>query len=249
MTNIFFFKTNRAAACALLAVAFFASFSEIANAQATSTALASIKPASFTSISRSSATVGAIDVEGKSDPRTTVNLELISDEQGPVMRSQTTANEAGEWRVTVGDASFPNGAYTLRAIVQDSRGLLGPVTEVRGYKVQASPLLSIGGIDFGWLDAFLLLLLLTFFLLAFGGWYYEHNKRKHEEHTLMTERDMNAMSYSLLSEVDRLDHLIKESKTMDPHVAAEAEYILKNQHATLEKMQGYLSASVEKARN
>src|SRR3989344_4239565 len=247
----------RSAMCAVLMPALFFSFSEIAGAQAMSAtntpvptqALAQIRAASFPSISRSTQTVGAIDVEGKSDPRTSVNLEFISDEAGPVMRSQTTANEACQWKVTVGDSSFPDGAYTLRAIVQDPKGLLGPVTEVRGYKVQPQPLLSIGGLDFGWLDAFLLLLLLTFLLIAFGSWYYEHSKRRHEEHTLMTERDMNAMSYVLLQEVDRLDHPIRDSKTMDPHVAAEAEYILKNQQATLQKMQGYLSASVEKVRS
>lgn len=233
----------------VLLLAIFLVNSEIASAQATSTAAVSIKPASFTSISRSSQTVGAIDVAGKADPRTTINLELISDEDGPVMRAQATANEAGEWKISIGDSSFPDGAYTLRAIVQDATGVLGPVSEVRGYKVQPQPLLSIGGLDFGWLDAFLLLLLLTFLLIAFGSWYYEHKKRKHEEHTLMTERDMNAMSFSLLQEVERLDHLIKDSKAMDPHVAAEAEYILKNQVATLQKMQGYLSASVEKVRS
>ncbi len=49
-----------------------------------------------------------------------------------------------------------------------------------------------------------------------------------------------------MSAVDRLELLWKDAKGIDPHIAAEAEYLLKNQHATLEKMQGYLSAGVEK---
>ena len=76
-----------------------------------------LSAATITSIARSEQTVGAIDVEGKAFPRAKVNIELISDDSGPLLRNQTVANEAGEWRLTVGDSSFRDGAYTLRAIV------------------------------------------------------------------------------------------------------------------------------------
>jgi len=226
---------------ALISLAIVVPNTDLARAEA-------IAAASISSIDRSTTEPGAIDVKGKAAPRVKVNVEVISDENGPLLRAQTQATEAGEWSLTIGDASFPDGAYTLRAIVQDSAGLLGPVTEVRGYKVQPKPLLSIKGVAFGWLDAFLLLLFAMLGLAAIAAWYYEHHKRRSEEHILMTERDINSMSFSLMEEVDRLGALIKDAKGMDPHMAAEAEYLLKNQHSTLQKMQGYLSAGVEKMR-
>lgn len=193
------------------------------------------------SITRSETTPGAIDVRGKAQPRVNINVEIISDDAGPLLRDQTTTNEAGDWDLTVGDSSFKDGGYTLRAIVQDKNGVLGPVTEVRGYKVQPKPLLSVNGVDFGWLDAFLLSIFAIFLLLAFGSWYYEHRRRIHEQQLLVAEREIQSISHNLLDEVERLDNLIKESKGMDPHVAAEAEYLLKSQHAKLEKMHNYMN--------
>lgn len=203
--------------------------------------------ASITSITRSTLTAGAIDVKGKTTPRTTVNVEIISDDAGPLVRDQTISNEAGEWNLTVGDSSFRDGAYTLRAIVQDAKGALGPITEVRGYKVQPKPLLNVNGYEFGWLDAFLGAIFLLFLLAAVGSWYYEHHRRLHEEQLLIAERDIHSMSHNLMEEVDRLDHLIRDSKGMDPHMAAEAEYLLKSQQSKLQKMQGYLAIDVSKA--
>lgn len=198
-------------------------------------------PATVTSIVRSEATPGAIDVKGKAQPRRTVNVEIISDADGPLDRDQTTSNEAGEWKITIGDSSFPEGAYTLRAIVLDASGAIGPVTEVRGYKVQPKPLFEVNGYRFGWLDAFLGALFAIFVLIAFGSWYYEHRRRIHEEQLLLAERDIHSMSNNLMEEVDRLDHLIKDSRGLDPHVIAEAEYLLRNQQMKLQQMQHYIA--------
>lgn len=202
--------------------------------------------ATISSITRSNATPGAIDVRGKAMPLTTINIELISDELGPLQRNQTMSNEAGEWSITVGGSSFGDGAYTLRTIVQDDKGLLGPITEVRGYKVEPKPLLSVNGLDFGWFDAFLAMMFLMFVLAAFGSWYYEHRRRIHEEHIFMAERDIQRASDNLLDEVERLDHLIRDSKGLDPQVAAEAEYLLKSHQSKLAKMRGYLTVGLGK---
>lgn len=198
-------------------------------------------PASVTSITRSESTPGAIDVKGRAQPRRTINIEIVSDSDGPLDRAQTTSNEAGDWQLTIGDSSFPEGAYTLRAIVQDVNGVLGPVTEVRGYKVQPKPLFEMNGYRFGWLDAFLGSLFSIFILVAVGSWYYERRRRLHEERLLIAERDIQSMSHNLMEEVDRLDHLIRDSKGLDPHVAAEAEYLLRNQQNKLYQMQHYIA--------
>lgn len=227
---------------ALLIYLAFCSIPSVSHAQQ-----AKIQAATITSISRSDTVIGAIDVKGKAQPRVTVNVELISDDAGPLLRQQTMANEAGEWDLTIGDSSFRDGAYTLRAIVQDTAGILGPVTEVRGYKVQPKPLLEVNGYAFGWLDAFIAALFGMFVLAAVGSWYYEHRRRIHEEALLITERDLRGMSHNLLEEVERLDHLIRDSKDLDPHVAAEAEYLLKSQQSKLQKMQGILSPEPSKA--
>ena len=231
-------KKSHAMICGLLTLAFLISFSEMTNAQA-------LSPATIISINRSADTAG-IDVNRKAAPSQTVNIEVISDQAGAIFRDQTRSNESGDWVLTINSSSFPDGAYTLRAIVQDSRGVLGPATEVRGYKIKPRPLLSVQGVDFGWLDAFFILIVAFIGVAAAGSIYHERSRRKREQYIMMTERDMNTMSYNLMSEVDRLNLLLRESKGIDPHVAAEAEYLLKNQHATLEKMQGYLSAGVEK---
>jgi hypothetical protein len=206
-----------------------------------------LSAATITSITRSTVTPGAIDVKGKAAPLTSVNVEIISDDAGPLVRDQTTTNGVGEWSLTVGDSSFRDGAYTLRAIVQDAKGTLGPVTEVRGYKVQPKPLLNVNGYEFGWLDAFLGALFLMFVLAAVGSWYYEHHRRLHEEQLLLAERDIHSMSHNLMEEVERLDNLIRDSKGMDPQIVAEAEYLLKSQQNKLQKMQGYLAIDMSKA--
>ncbi|MFZ2555643.1 MAG: hypothetical protein WAX57_02285 [Minisyncoccia bacterium] len=200
----------------------------------------------ISSIVRSIESSGGIDVRGNASPSTTINIELISDQNGPLVREQVRSNEAGEWNVSLNGASFRDGAYTLRAIVQDEKGLLGAATEVRGYKVEPKALLSVNGIQFGWFDAFLGLAFLMFLLAAFGSWYYEHRRRLHEEHVFMTERDIQRASDNLLDEVQRLDHLIRESKGMDPQITAEAEYLLKSHQTKLEKMRGYLSVGIRK---
>jgi hypothetical protein len=225
----------------LISYVAFCAIPAIANAQQ-----AKIPAASITSIVRSVDTAGAIDVKGKAQPRTTINVEIVSDESGPLLRQQTVSNEAGDWLLTIGDSSFKDGAYTLRAIVQDSGGLLGPVTEVRGYKVQPKPLLDVNGYQFGWLDAFIGALFIMFLAASIGSWYYEHRRRIHEEQLLMAERDIHSMSHNLMEEVERLDHLIRDSKGMDPHVAAEAEYLLKSQQNKLEKMKGMLAIEPSK---
>lgn len=226
----------------LLAFAAFCAIPSVSHAQQ-----AKIPAASITSIVRSDAAPGAIDVKGKAQPRMAINVEIISDEAGPLLRQQAISNEAGEWSLTIGDSSFKDGAYTLRAIVQDEKGLLGPVTEVRGYKVQPKPLLDVNGYQFGWLDAFIGALFVLFLVAAVGSWYYEHRRRLHEEQLLMAERDIHSMSHNLMEEVERLDHLIRDSKGLDPHVAAEAEYLLKSQQNKLEKMKGMLAIEPSKA--
>lgn len=207
---------------------------------------ADIPAATITSIVRSDEGPGAIDVRGKAVPRSAVNVEIISDDAGPLLREQAITNEAGEWSLTIGDGSFKDGAYTLRAIVQDQKGVLGPITEVRGYKVQPKPLLDVNGYHFGWLDAFIGALFIMFLVAAVGSWYYEHRRRIHEEQLLIAERDIHSMSRNLMEEVDRLDHLIRDSKGLDPHVAAEAEYLLKSQQHKLERMKGMLAIEPSK---
>lgn len=202
--------------------------------------------ATISSIERSAQSPGSIDVRGKAFPRARVNIELISDDTGPLLRDQAVANESGEWSLTVGDASFKDGAYTLRAIVQDSSGILGPVTEVRGYKVQPKPLLTVNGVSLGWFDAFIGMLFLVFLLAAFGSWYYEHRRRLQVQSLLVTEHDIKSMSQNLIEEVERLDTLIRDSKGLDPQAVAEAEFLLKSQHSKLEKLQGYLSVGITK---
>lgn len=234
---------TRIVAIALLFFAFASPLPLIAQAQS----LQLQEAASISSIVRSNSTMGAIDVKGTAPPRTTVNVEIISDDAGPLLRDQTMSNEAGEWNLTIGDSSFKDGAYTLRAIVQDANGTLGPITQVRGYKVQPKPLLDVNGYQFGWLDAFLGALFLMFLLAAVGSWYYEHRRRLHEEKLLVAERDIQSMSHNLMEEVERLDHLIRDSKGLDPHVVAEAEYLLKSQQTKLTKMQGLLSVEISKA--
>jgi hypothetical protein len=229
---------SRVMICGLLTAVFFIGLSEMTNAQA-------LSPATISSINRSTDSPG-IQVKGKAAPNIGVNIEVISDEAGAIFRDQTRSNESGEWSLNVASTAFPDGAYTLRAIVQDSRGVLGPATEVRGYKIKPRPLVSIQGVDFGWLDAFAILVVAFIGLAAAASIYHERSRRKREQYIMMTERDMNTMSYNLMSEVDRLGMLLREAKGMEPHIVAEAEYLLKNQHATLEKMQGYLSAGVEK---
>ena len=236
--SLLFRGASRTVMCAFLVAAFFAFSSEITNAQA-------ISPATILSINRSS-TIQGIEVSGKAAPSQAINIEVISDQAGAMYRDQTRSNESGDWTLPIASSAFPDGAYTLRAIVQDSRGVLGPATEVRGYKIKPRPLVSIQGVDFGWLDAFFILIVVFIGVAAVAMIYHERSRRKSQQYIMMTERDMNTMSYNLMSEVDRLDLLLREAKGIDPHVAAEAEYLLKNQHATLEKMQGYLSAGVEK---
>lgn len=201
----------------------------------------------ITSITRSLGRDGAIFVEGKAEKAGTILIEVVADgEEGVVFSDNASVQSDYTWSLTVSDSSFPAGAYVLRAQLRTTDGLLSDVAQARGYKVKPQPLLTIGAKEFGWLDAFLVF---TFFVLAiagFAGWHYERARRRREVYASITERDMNNMSALIAGDVDRLGSLLKDAQGIEPHIKAEAEYLIKNEQKILEKMQGYLTAGIRK---
>lgn len=205
------------------------------------------EPPVITSLSRNE-NGGAVAVIGKAGPFNVIDIAVTTSDGITVYTDELSADESGIWRTTINDSQFPVGAYTLRALVRDSAGNVSEPAEARGFKLQPRPIFSINNFDIGWGHIFLLVLAVTLGGAGFFGWMYERARRRRDVYATITERDINNMCTLLSTEVDRLADLLKDAKGLEPHIAAELDYIVKNERATLEKMNGYLSAAVRKIR-
>ncbi len=197
------------------------------------------------SIARSPIEDGAIEVRGTATPQANLFIEVVSSDAGSVFSADATSGLRGEWNISIPDTAFPAGAYTLRATAYVGTLASAPA-EARGYKVRPQPLLAIKGVEFEWTDFLMLFILIALAAIGGLGWHHERARRKREVYASIAERDITNMCSLLVGEVDRLNGLLKGAKGIEPHVAAEADYLIKNEKQTLEKMQGYLAAGIRK---
>ena len=190
----------------------------------------------------------AVDIIGKSQPDLGISVEVLSNQGDLALKEEAVVTSDGTWSLTIPDASIPTGTYVLRVTAHDANGATSKSVEARGSKVRPKPLIAIGGLEFGWFSIFILFFFFVVIAAGIFAWRYERERRKRDVYIMMAERDITSMCTLLSNEVDRLSLLLKEAKGIEPHIASEADYLIKNEQTVLQKMQGYLSAGVQKIR-
>jgi hypothetical protein len=185
-------------------------------------------------------------IVGKAQSNTVVTVDVISDDRGQMFQAEAPVDSEGKWELTIPDESFPAGQYTLRAIAYAPNGIASAPRDVRGSKMKPQPVLKAAGIDFGWLDVFIIVILLVVVAGSVSAWLHERSLRKREIARLTTDRDMHGMCTSLCDEVGKLPEIVRNSPGMDPRTAEDLDERVRKLQMTLEKMQGYLASEIHK---
>jgi len=131
----------------------------------------------------------------------------------------------------------------LRITIRDERGATSFPKEVGPISAKAKVVLSLGVIDLGWFEIFLL----VFFIFLFGGGalglYYESLKRKRGAYRVIVGRDIQKFRTLLESALKEIETL---NGSGDNEKQVRKKHFIDQMKSNLEKMNKYLEEEVSR---
>jgi hypothetical protein len=198
----------------------------------------------ITAITRGSDGASVV-VTGKSEANTTVHVQVTSAPDNDFYRADAIADSQGAWQLEIPDSSFPAGDYMLRAVAYASDGSVSAPREIRGHKLQPTPVIDAAGFAIGWFDLFMAAIFLAIVAAAVFGYLHERALHKRDIDRLMHDQNMHALCTSLCDDINELAPL-SQSLTHDHGITEQLNSRIMKLQATLEQMQRHLAVELQK---
>jgi len=154
----------------------------------------------------------------------------------------SVCDNSGNWKIVI-DKVLPLGKYSLAVVAQDERGALSYSTQEESFKVRPKIIWSLGVIDLGWLEIFIILTLLVATGVSLIAWWYVAKKKTRGAYKIIIGRDIEKLS-ALLS--DDLKELEDAQKLDDSSRLAQAITLINKMKETIAKMKKYIGEEVSK---
>jgi len=186
-----------------------------------------------------------IFISGKTVPNGFVDIKIFDKTGQEIFAEVSTSDGLGNWE-TVIEKALVKGEYTLSVSARDNRGAVSYSTLGQIVKVKAKIVLSIGFIDLGWFEIFVIVVLLIVSGTSITAWYYVSTKKKREAYKIIAGRDVDKLSALLASDVEKLEALFKDVVSVEPKIKAEMKFHLSKIKETIAKMKKYLGKEIGK---
>ncbi len=193
----------------------------------------------------SSVAVGEpILVSGKtSSPH--VKIILTDSRNKEAFSAVVDADALGNWNISIG-APLPQGIYNLTVIAKDDRGASSYSTKPEQIRIRPQAIFTIGVLDIGWFEIFLILLVAVMAVSGFGYWYYLKNSEKRSAYRIVVGRDMKNMCALLGEQIEALDKWGKRQEFVNDKDKNEFSHISQKMKDIAIRMVKYLGEEIEK---
>lgn len=189
-----------------------------------------------------------IFVSGKAIANGFVDVKVFNKESQLVFVGIADTDGVGNWEIII-EEPLAKGKYTLIATARDDRGAISYSTGAEAIKIKAKTILSIGFVDLGWFEIFLIVLLLVISATSTGAWYYMLVKKRRAAYKIVAGRDIDKLTTLLAEDLKGLEDWVQKPKQgLEKRAKPEMEFYLKNMRSTVDKMKKYLRQELDKLR-
>jgi len=186
-----------------------------------------------------------IFISGKTVPHGFVDIKIFDKMSQEIFTEISTSDGLGNWDVVIG-RTLTKGEYTLSVSARDNRGAVSYSTVAQSLKVKAKIVLSIGFVDLGWFEIFIIMILAIVSIASISAWYYVIAKQKREAYKTIAVRDIDKLSTLLANDAKKLEDRLKDVFDVNPKTKAEIKFYLGKMKETIAKMKKYLGKEIEK---
>jgi hypothetical protein len=135
------------------------------------------------------------------------------------------------------------GKYTISVIARDERGATSFSTKEESFKVRPKTILSLGFIDLGWFEIFLIAMLMMISGAGLIAWWYISKTKTREAYKIIVGRDIEKLSTLLSGHLKELEGL---QELHDPSRSTQATALIDKMKEVVAKMKKYLGEEVSK---
>lgn len=185
-----------------------------------------------------------IFASGKSIPNAFIDARVSNTSRQEVFKGSVPSDSLGNWKIAV-DKPLSTGTYTLSIIARDERGATSYPTKEESFKVRQKTILSLGFIDLGWFEIFLIAMVIIISGAGFATWWYVSKKNLLGAYKIIVGRDIEKLSTLL---TDHLKELEYAQELHDPSRATKVALLIERMKETIAKMKKYLGEEVGKLR-
>lgn len=190
-------------------------------------------------------------ISGAGLPSVFVDLKVYKSGQ-EIIKETIQTDSAGKWGVSLKEPLLI-GDYTVIAVARDDRGALSYPSEAEPFRIRPKTIVSLGPLDLGWFEIFIIIALFIISGLGFYGWYYLGIKRKREAYAIIVARDVEKMHDLLKENLEKLSNNISNlekfisplTKTIDPTLKEESLSFISRMREILDKIRKYVKKEVE----
>ncbi|MEA2112548.1 MAG: hypothetical protein U9P50_01075 [Patescibacteria group bacterium] len=177
------------------------------------------------------------------------NLVLLNiQREGKVVSEKIMgADETGRWEIVL-DELLTKGNYSFSVIATDDEGAISLESKVYDIKVTAPAILSLGLIDLGWFEIFILIILIILIGGGLGFWYYLSQKEMQEAYKIIANRDVKKMSTLLSGNIKEIEKELKSEKKLSATGKTSIKNHLTKTKANIKKMDKYLGSEISKSK-
>jgi len=186
-----------------------------------------------------------IFVSGKTVPNGFIDMKIFDKAGQEIFSGVSTSDGLGSWEAVV-EKTLAKGKYTLSVSARDTRGAVSYPAAVQPLKVKAKIVLSIGLIDLGWFEIFIIVILLIVSGTSITAWYYVATKKKREAYKIVAGRDIDKLSTLLANDAKKIEILLKDIGKVSPKIKAEIKFHLSEIKETVGKMKKYIGKEIKK---
>ncbi len=191
-------------------------------------------------------------VSGTALPGVSVDLRVYNKSGQEIDKETAASDPLGNWGLSL-EKPLLLGKYTLAATARDERGALSYPSPVEEFTIRPRTIVSLGPIDLGWFEVFVIIILLVVAGVGIYGWYYVGLKGKKEAYAIVVARDVEKMHHLLEENLARLNNNVKKldnfinpiSKEIDPTFKEESLVFIAKMQEVLDKIKKYVKKEVE----
>lgn len=191
-------------------------------------------------------------VSGTGLPSAFVDLHIYNEAEQEVGVEMVETDTLGKWAFTLKEV-LPLGRYTITAVMRDDRGALSFPSAPEKFSIRPGVIVSLGPLDLGWFEIFIMIVLIAVSGVSFYGWYHLGVKKRREAYAVIIARDVEKMHNLLQENLNKLENNVRNldkfvnpiSKDIDSTMKAESMAFIKRMQEVLEKIRKYVKQEVE----
>ncbi|MEK7554659.1 MAG: cohesin domain-containing protein [Patescibacteria group bacterium] len=185
-----------------------------------------------------------IFVSGRSFPESEIYFTLYGKWDEIAFDGSTKSDGLGNWEITI-DHILSTGNYFFTITARDARGAQSFPLEPIIIKIKPKTIVSLGFLELGWFEIFVLVVLIILAIGGSAGWYYRKEGRRRSAYETVASRDID--KFAVLISKD-LDELVNLEERHDESQKMRADFLIKKMQDTLTKMKKYIGEELRKVR-